>query len=147
MSHSIVYFTTVVSPSQRDAILDALNAPNRQYTELYNLPDLLVASEKDTVGKSTKQIVDLHKKWIQEEGIPVNDITSLFTIVDKVQDSAPYSETVELVNISPEEPNPDHEEYDSMRVPIAETVSIITVIDGGQQGWDFFVDLAKSKKE
>ncbi|THV02710.1 hypothetical protein K435DRAFT_775352 [Dendrothele bispora CBS 962.96] len=127
------------------SLVDQLNQPNRQFTQPYNLPDVIQPAlpvTEDQVDASLDNLVEKHRGWVAENDLNVNTApnASLFIVAD--EDTIPTG-TVQVVYIGSEVAG-NEKGYDVLRSPISTAVQIFTMIDGGQQGWNEFVFEAQS---
>ncbi|THU93884.1 hypothetical protein K435DRAFT_902475, partial [Dendrothele bispora CBS 962.96] len=62
-------------PEFPSLIVDQLNQPNRRFTQLYNLPDVIQPVPpviEDQVDASLDNLVELHRGWVVENDLNVN---------------------------------------------------------------------------
>ena len=143
----LVYTTHPISKSDQTNLLELLNRPNRQFTEPYNLPDLLeLATSPHQIGKSVDQLIEIHKQWVSANDIDVNTTlgASIFLIADDKAIPGATPPTVLVVNtLEAEGSKTDDELYQSFRVPISSAAGMLTAIDGGQSGWEGIYDVQR----
>jgi hypothetical protein len=141
----LLYRRVPLSPEEASILIDELNQPNRQFTHPYNLPDIVELSpapEHEQVGRPVDELVNLHKQWVASNGIDAQTQlnASIFFVVDE---ETSQGRTVQVVNtLDVEGERVGDENYQSVRAPVAQAILAYTILDGGQQGWDFILEVA-----
>ncbi|KAL0569032.1 hypothetical protein V5O48_012940 [Marasmius crinis-equi] len=141
----LLYTTHEPLVSEIPRLVDQLNQPNRQFTQPYNLPDVIQPApfvREDQVGASLENLVEKHREWIAQNKLDLNTApnASLFIVADE---NTLAEQIVQVVYLGAEVED-NGKGYDSLRSPISAAVQVFTTIDGGQHGWDEFIYQAQS---
>ncbi|KIJ45265.1 hypothetical protein M422DRAFT_779163 [Sphaerobolus stellatus SS14] len=140
----LLYITDERLHSELLGLIDELNQPNREYTAPYGLSDIIQRSPaplQTQIGSTLEQIITLHHAWAMDEGISpkTNENASLFLVADEESLAAARPRIVKIVHLSLSYPN----QYEILRSPINQAIGAYTTIDGGQHGWEEFMQSAQ----
>ncbi|KAJ5604442.1 hypothetical protein N7510_009596 [Penicillium lagena] len=149
MQNSVLLYVTVDRPAiEISHLVDALNEPNRQFTAVYNLPDVIEVAphaHQMIIGAPVSSLVALQLDWAEEHHISsvTNHNVSLFIVADELSLPTVLPRTVQVVYLV-ENSDSTETRFESLRTLVPDAIKVFTTIDGGQQGWDEFMDLARS---
>ena len=149
MVSPVLLYIIVNRPAfEMSRMLDSINEPNRQFTAIYNLADVVQFPpypQQMITRKPINILAALQMDWAEKHRISLveHENAAFFIVADEKSFSSDIPPTVKVVYLVGR-PDSTSTQYECFRCAVPDAIGIFNAINGGQHGWDEFMALAQS---